>query len=304
MRGLRPPHPAGARVLRPGTGLPFGSPCRGLVPARGLALLPPDPLRCAALAPCGVLFALSASPAAPGPLPLRGSAPGRAARCRFAGPVRRSAPSGLFGPRRARPSAVPPRLPRSGSCAALRASAASRWPRCASALPSLRCGLPVRSPLLRLVLGSGASRVPRRVPPSPPASRLRGRLAPAPGACAALRAACLGASGPRGLLGCARPPAVACCASPWVLPALLGLACALARLRSRRCAPLLRPGALRGVLPCAPRPPPPLGAPGARSPLGGFAPRCVGRAFRAPLAGPPAGCARPRCGSGGAVDSP
>lgn len=233
-------------------------------------MLPPDPLRCAALAPFGVLFALSASPAAPGPLPLRGSAPGRAARCRFAGPVRRSAPSGLFGPRRARPSAVPPRLPRSGSCAALRASAAARWPRCASALPSLRCGLPVRSPLLRLVLGSGASRVPRRVPPSPPASRLRGRLAPAPGALAALRAA-FPAFGPRGL---------------WAArPARAGLA-ALLRGCCGGCG--LRPG-----LPPAPAAPSG-GSRGARGPFGWASPPAAWVGFLPPLLRlPPGRCAAP-----------
>ena len=48
-------------------------------------------------------------------------------------------------------------------------------------------------------------------------------------------------------------------------------------------------GGSRWVLPCAPRPPPPLGAPGARGPLGGSTPRWSGPRFSRPSpAGPPA----------------
>lgn len=57
------------------------------------------------------LFAHSASPLAPGPLPLRGAASARRARRRFAGPVRRIPPSAPLGPRRPRPSRLPPGAP-------------------------------------------------------------------------------------------------------------------------------------------------------------------------------------------------
>jgi len=55
------------------------------------------------------------------------------------------------------------------------------------------------------------------------------------------------------------------------------------------------------------RPPPaaPAGGSGCPGPVWvGFAPRCVGRLFAAPLAAPPGPLRGPRCGSGGAVDSP
>ena len=130
------------------------------------------------------LFAHSASPLAPGPLPLRGAAPARRARRRFAGPVRRIPPSAPLGPRRPRPSRLPPGSP-ARPCAPLRGSCGTRWPRLPGASPrfasgSLAGGRP------RFVSGSPlVSAWPRRVPPGAPASRLRGRLAPAPGARAA-----------------------------------------------------------------------------------------------------------------------
>lgn len=97
-------------------------------------------------------------------------------------------------------------------------------------------------------------------------------------------------SGGRG--GAARAACRACCAL--LRPRCLGSA-----------APL--PGALH--VPCrwgSPlRPPPaaPAGGSGCPRPEGGFAP-ALGRASRAPLAGPPARCARPRPAVSGVVDSP
>lgn len=162
---------------------------------------------CAPVGPCGASFLRTPRPPlAPGPLPLRGAASARRARPR--------------GPGRS------PRLPRSARVRRCRGSPGACWPRCASALPLLRCGLPVRSALLRAGRGSGASRVPRRVPPWPsacwpsslgPASPPRGfrpggsrpgavgglrrpSSAPAPGRCllrARLRRACLALSGCR-----------------------------------------------------------------------------------------------------------
>lgn len=141
------------------------------------------------------LFAHSASPLAPGPLPLRGAASARRARRRFAGPVRRIPPSAPLGPRRPRPSRLPPGSP-ARPCAPLRGSCGTRWPRLPGASPrfasgSLAGGRP------RFVSGSPlVSAWPRRVPPGAPATRLRGRLAPAPG----------GARGLWAALFCAPPP--------------------------------------------------------------------------------------------------
>lgn len=95
----------------------------------------------------------------------------------------------------------------------------------------------------------------------------------------------------------------------WLLlrPRCLGLLRALARLRSRRsplsAAPRRATQSVWGqVLPCAPRPPPPLGAPGARGPLG-LRP-ALGRASRAPVAGPQRAARAARCGLSGPVNNP
>lgn len=131
------------------------------------------------------LFAHSASPLAPGPLPLRGAASARRARRRFAGPVRRIPPSAPLGPRRPRPSRLPPGSParpllwaRPGGLALAGRSLAPTD----RGFPSLRGGLPHGgSPLLRLGVAPGQRVAPPGPPPGAPASRLRGRLAPAPG---------------------------------------------------------------------------------------------------------------------------
>jgi len=107
---------------------------------------------------------------APGPLPLRGVAPARRARRRFAAPVRRSAPSLRFAPvAGAAPRALPPGSPARAVCAAVRLRGLSLAPlRLGS--PSLRCGLPplwLRSPLLRLGLPAAL----RVAPPGPPWAR-------------------------------------------------------------------------------------------------------------------------------------
>ena len=83
---------------------------------------------------------------AAGPLPLRASGPARAARPRFAAPVRRLAPSALFGPRRGRASPCRPPFSRAPPFAAsfLRPSSGRRWPRLPSGPPALCCGLPPR----------------------------------------------------------------------------------------------------------------------------------------------------------------
>lgn len=125
-----------------------------------------------------VLFAHSASPLAPGPLPLRGAAPARRARRRFAAPVRRLAPALASLGCRGRPPGQPPGSLARPACglapslalagpaalgAALRSAAGFRW-----------------SPLLT-ACGPLRFAWPRRGPPGPSPSGLRGRSAPAPG---------------------------------------------------------------------------------------------------------------------------
>lgn len=161
----------------------------------------PYPLLCAPLSGLWPSSLPSPRPVLPrGPHFPRGrSAPGRGARRRFAAPFRALAPR--FAPR-GRGGVRAPRLPRSGSCAALRASAASRWPRCASG-PALRCGgLPDRSALRcaalavalrgflagsppapflprRLPAGGRLAAFGRLLPASPPRLFLRAVLRPA-----------------------------------------------------------------------------------------------------------------------------
>ena len=259
--------------------------------AWGCASLAPDPHRCARLGPVGALFAHSASPLAPGPLPLRGSAPARRARRRFAGPVRRFRPR--FA-RRPRPRAVPPGSPARPLVRRIRGSAGARWPRLPAAPPLLRCGLPVRSALLRAGLGL----VQRVAPPGPPSARpsgfgggwlrargLRGRWPRsgrvAPRALSArprLRglAGSLAACGPR----LAALPGFYCpgCGGPvW------------ARLRLWRAAAVPV-----GFSPAAPPPrPPPLGAPGGPGARRVASPPAAWVALLAPLLRAPPRCARP-----------
>lgn len=199
--GLRPPGapPRCARVASSPGGLRAGSP-GGFAPP-SLARLG---LRCACPKPSAVvracgggrsslrlsppLFARFASAAAPGPLPLRASASGRRARPPLRGPAPALAPALASLGWRARPSGLPPRLPRSARVrrcaapwalagpAALGVGFASLRPPCSVGLASSR---PPRC----------ASRGPAGAPLGPPASRLRGRWPPAPGALARLRRA-------------------------------------------------------------------------------------------------------------------
>ena len=216
------------------------------------------------------LFAHSASPLAPGPLPLRGAASARRARRRFAGPVRRIPPSAPLGPRRPRPSRLPPGSParpllRARPCGAS-PSRGSRWPRLPGASPrfasgSLAGGRP------RFVSGSPlVSAWPRRVPPGAPASRLRGRLAPAPG----------GARGLWAALFCAPPPGAF-----FPRPRPRGLRAGVARCPGSLFSTAV-PG--RQVLPQAPsRPPPPPGAGGGARLICGWVRRFLPPGFRRSL---------------------
>lgn len=172
----------------------------------------------AALRP--VLFALFACCRAAALRLLPSPAPARRARRRFAGPVRRFRPrafSALAGPA---PRPLRPRLCRSARAARCALAGRSLPPgRCG--FPSLRCGSPLRSPLLR-------SWAPVRLPSVAASSRGR-----------PLR----GFGG-----GCLRPGAVG------------GPPGRLFRPRPRAfCPRVLRPlrrvlGVVRGVLPCAPPP--------------------------------------------------
>lgn len=213
--------------------------------------------------------------AGPGPLPLPSPAPARRARRRFAGPVRRLRPR--FA-RRARPRGSPPALPLGlvRRCAAPAALAAAA----ARALPSLRCGLPVRSPLLRFGRGPWASRRPAGSPPPRPL-RGFGAAGSRPGGLRGPSGRLSWAFGPRGF-GCAPAPARACCG--------LWRAAAVAL----------------GFSPAAPPPrPPPLGAPGVPGArLGGLRPPLRGSRFSRPSCGPPGALRAPRCADFGAVDSP
>lgn len=141
------------------------------------------------------LFAHSASPLAPGPLPLRGAASARRARRRFAGPVRRIPPSAPLGPRRPRPSRLPPGSP-ARPCAPLRGSCGTRWPRLTGASPRFAAGSLTGG---RPCFVSGSPLVsawPRRVPPR----RARFAASGAAGSCPG------GARGLWAALFCAPPP--------------------------------------------------------------------------------------------------
>ena len=170
--GLRgAPGPGGRGPRRCSRRLPPGCGVR----ARSGAARPSLPPLCGG---SPALFAHSASPLAPGPLPLRGAAPARRARALSPPPA---GPPGslarpLCGASRLRGRSLAP----SGSRAALRSAA----------------GSPIRGRPCSL----RASRAPARGPAGPPRRSpfgLRGAAPSAPGACAALRAAC-SASGPRG----------------------------------------------------------------------------------------------------------
>lgn len=223
-------------------------------------------LRCPRHKRCARLFGQARSPVAPGPLPLRGSRSGLRARARFAGRVRRLAPSLRSpspGPGRS------PRLSRSGVVRACALRPRSLAPS-GLAVPSAPVRASCRSPFL--CSGSAvASAWPRRVPPWP-----------------SLRASGPGASSPGAVPGFARLSSPA--------PGLF--------LRGPACGPLLRfSGAfvvVRGSPLRPPAPPSPLGPPGSASLFQvAFGPP-LGPAFRRPASGPPSGPgarrARPRRG--------
>lgn len=135
---------------------------------------------CALRGPCCAPFRCAVPLRRARPAPLRGPGPAFSARAALAGPAPRPRPPGSG----ARP------------LCALARSAGARWPRFAPWSASLRCGLPDRSPLLRFGLPPGSTRVPRRVPPVPSPSGLRGRLPPGRGPAPAFGGLVL-ASGPR-----------------------------------------------------------------------------------------------------------
>ena len=111
-------------------------------------------------------------PLAPGPLPLRGAAPARRARRRFAAPVRRFAPSLRCAPVAwAAPRASPPALPL-GPCAPLCGSAGARWPRCAWAPPLCAAGFLRCAPVA--LASRRARRCASRGPAGSPLARPRG----------------------------------------------------------------------------------------------------------------------------------
>lgn len=238
-RGLRP-HPSGSRAC------PAGPSSLGLSAG---------------------LFAHSASPPAPGPLPLRGSAPARRGRRRFAGPVRGIAaalrlPGPPLGPR--------PPAPPLGRSARLRASSGSRWPRAPCRPIRAAVGSLFASPLL--CSGSAVGLPwPRRGPLRAArfaASGAAGSVARGGGPFASLRA--LLRRAPRS--GSAPAPARAWLASRWCCGG-------------------------RGVLPCAPPPRRPRwGLRGARCPFGWLRPPLRGPRFSRPSRGPPSRSARARRG--------
>lgn len=276
--GPRPPLRGAPRAAAP-SGAQAEALAAGRGPAFCAAAVPHSP-RCAALAWLGPVARARAAAASRG----------------------RSAVFGRWRPRAA--LACPP-LSRSAACArcALRgrslapsafgpALAAVRAP-CSVALPALvlgpcaargpaggRCG-----PAVSVRCAAGRLRA-RRLPPRPP-RRLRRRSSP-PGAGAVLRA---------------RPAALAWRFSGFCVLRCLGLRAlwlGFAPAGAHRCCAQAR---FVGFSPAAPRPAAPAGGSRERDAYRGFAP-AQGRASRAPLAGPPAGCARPRCRFSGAVHNP
>ncbi len=221
--------------------------------AWGLHSSPPDPLLCARLVgplarPFCALRVLPRRGPCPCARPLRRGAPAAASRGR----------SGALRPRAFRPSPAPPpgASPPAPPLGARRgappplpsplAAAAAR------ALPSLRCGLPVRSPLLRLGRGPWASRRPAGSPPPRPLRGFGGGWLPP-----------RGPARPFGPLVWGRWPP-----GRWLRArACAGLLAALSRRFRVGVGSPLRP----------PAPPPPLGAPGGVRPVKG-------------ACGPPPGC--------------
>lgn len=152
-----------------------------------------------------------------GPYPCAASLQARAARRRCAGPAD-------AGPG---PAASPPALPL-GACAALRASAPSRWPRCPPGSPSPRSARPLVP--RRFVSGSPGvlPRVPAGASQAAPPAGASGPAAPSPGArrafgppWVAVRPRLVG--GPGGPLGpaCPRPRGLVAVSPCWAASAAL-----------------------------------------------------------------------------------
>lgn len=164
----------------------------------------PYPLWCAPLPPLAAFCALRVPFCAGAPSPARVPfGAGRPPPLRGSGPAPSALPLvALPGPR-----PLPP-APPFGPCAPLCGSVGALWPRCASALPLLWCGLPVRSPFLR----AGAARALRGFPagsplgPPPCASSLAPPFR-APVGLRARRLPARGLCGPSGRSGGLRPRA-------------------------------------------------------------------------------------------------
>lgn len=203
--GLRPP----ATRVPPGLGAPrppepaATPPCGGCAPRtpRGAGRVPwspngDPPSRLGLRTSPQTLYGMRAGGLRP-PF-LRTPRPhSRRGPCPCAGPLRRGAPAAATLPRSGAvrppsaalrspgpPPGLPPRLSRSGTCAALRASAATRWPRCAwvrlplcCGRPSLCSGCPCSAPPHLC-----ASRVPAGSPPARPLRGFGGGRLQAPGA--------------------------------------------------------------------------------------------------------------------------
>ena len=201
----RATHPL-RRGLWAGAPVPLGIKPRGApLPSRAYAQTQSG---CARLGPFGALFARFASALAPGPLPPRASASGRRARPPLRGPGPALAPALASLGCRARPSGLPPRLPRSARVRRFAAPWALAGP-AALGLPSLRCGLPVRSALLRLGRPLALRGFPAGAPPWPARFAASGPGASAPGGLRGPSGRLFWPPAPRGF--CARracPPAL------------------------------------------------------------------------------------------------
>lgn len=245
----------------------------------GVALLHPHPLLYARLVgplarPFCALRVLPRRGPCPCARPLRRGAPAAASRGRSA-PL---GPRALFAPSPAPPPGASPPAPplgaRRGAPPPLPSPLAAA---AARALPSLRCGLPVRSPLLRLGRGPWASRRPAGSPPPRPLRGFGGGWLPPRGP-ARPSGPLVSASGPRGFV-CARGPARACCC---LSGGVLGIG---------------------GFSPAPPRPAAPAGGSGGREACSVLRPRSGSR-FSRPSRGPPCGPRGPPSGPFGPVDSP
>ena len=242
--------------------MPFATAGSGLGPRRHKATPQPGPSA----------FGFRATSSVCGPGPLRGPFCPLRVPCCPGAPTPGRVPFGAGRPPFVRPGFPGPPASSVGPCAPLCGSVAAPWGPFPFGSPSLRFGLPLvaLAPSPASLRFSGS---PRRDPPGAPFGPSL-RVGPRAVGSAGLR--------PRGLR---RPSA----ALFW--PSAPGPFF----LRRRLLPPCFpSPGVLcvSGVLPCAPRPPPPLGAPGARRPVGGFAPASwVGflpPLLRAPRRAPPA----------------